>query len=314
MADRSIDLNALNCLDAVARFGSLTRAAATLGMSQPAVSYQIRKLEQQLKTPLFLREHRGVRPTEAGQLLCRVAQDSLARLRSAMSEVQERRDGPRVTVASDFSFATYWLTPRLASYRAIAPDVDVQIVAAQHESQSGGDVDVTVLYGASSLLGRSAVRLSRERVVPVCSSAFLRKHGPFHDSRDLLRQPLLHLEGGDETRWFTWQSWCAAQSIDYRPQGPQAHFNMCSLQMHAAMDGQGLALGWVDVIQSLLELGLLVPATSEYAVSERGFFARLEGAKPSAAARTMFDWICTTLRDDIAVAAARAEAGERRAS
>ncbi len=71
MAERKLDLGWLRVFDAVGRRGSLTAAAEELGLSQPAVSYQVKRLEEQLGVPLLRRLHRGIALSEAGRVLFR---------------------------------------------------------------------------------------------------------------------------------------------------------------------------------------------------------------------------------------------------
>ncbi|WP_417833141.1 LysR family transcriptional regulator [Thalassospira xiamenensis] len=94
MAQRHLDLGWLRTFDAVGRLGSLTRAAQELGLTQPAVTYQIRRVEEQLGLSLFHRSQGGSRLTEAGEVLFRAVRASVERIDDAAQEtLRKARSG-----------------------------------------------------------------------------------------------------------------------------------------------------------------------------------------------------------------------------
>src|SRR5690606_14440533 len=125
MPERDLDLGSLRIFDAVARLGSLTRAADELAMSQPAVSYQIRRMEERLGAPLFYRLHRGTALSEAGETLHRAVRPGLERIDEAVREIRQRARVPAVRIFTDYGFAAFWLMPRVAEFRPLHPDVEV---------------------------------------------------------------------------------------------------------------------------------------------------------------------------------------------
>ena len=126
-----LDPAALRVIEAVARHGTLTRAGAALGMTQPAVSYQLRRAEDHLGVALFLRSQSGCRPTPAGEVLLRALLPALAQIDAALAEVVALSRQPALRILTDFGFAGLWLMPRLARFRSQHPEIEVQITAAQ---------------------------------------------------------------------------------------------------------------------------------------------------------------------------------------
>ncbi len=86
----AVELLELRHFVEIASAGSLTRAAARLSISQPTLSRQLGKLEREMRTGLFYRHGRGVRPTEAGQRLLEVAMAALQELDGVRGELQSR--------------------------------------------------------------------------------------------------------------------------------------------------------------------------------------------------------------------------------
>ncbi len=113
LGELSLDL--LRVFEAAARHRSFTAAAVELGTTQPAISQQIKRLEEQLATRLFDRIYRGIELTEAGSLLFEQVQVQvgLQSIESGLSAVTAHSRHEVLQVATDFAFAAYWLMPRL---------------------------------------------------------------------------------------------------------------------------------------------------------------------------------------------------------
>lgn len=285
---RPPDFAALSVFDIVARHGNLTRAASELGLTQPSVSYQIRRLEEGLGFSLFDRRHRGVELTEEGRLLRDAVQRALGTVEEALSTLRRRKGAPAVGLMTDFAFASYILLPRLGRLKERYPDIEVRVSASQMEVEPAGrGIDLSVSFGQLPTGGRG-VRLLKERVVALCSPGFLAAHGPFDDPAALARAPLIHLDGPE--RWFSWPSWMQAVGWPWRPGVEGLHVNTFTLAIEAAMAGQGVVLGWLGLVDGLLESGLLVPATSRVAASEAGYILRLARSAPPAAL-AVADWL-----------------------
>ncbi len=213
MAERPLDLGWMRVFDAVARLGSLTAAAGELGLSQPAVSAAIRTLEEAVGAPLLVRGHRGSTLSAAGAALHRAVRPAVADLDAAVREIRARTRRPVVRLFTDYGFASFWMMPRVADFRAVAPDVEVHIVASASTDAGTPDIDVAVLFGARDDFPRDALQLVEERVFPVCSPAFAAAHGLAADPAAITRVPLLHLDSTPRPRWFSWRDWLDAMRI-----------------------------------------------------------------------------------------------------
>ena len=122
----TIPLSALRIFEAAARLGSFTRAADELGVTQAAVSWQVKALEQRLGQPLFLRLPREVALTPAGERLARAASEAMSLLRTALADLSETGQGVLVISALQ-SLASQWLAPRLGAFQLAHPEIAVRL-------------------------------------------------------------------------------------------------------------------------------------------------------------------------------------------
>ena len=273
MPNRKLDLGWIRVLDAVGRLGSLTRAAAELRMSQPAVSYQVRRIEEHLGVALLRRQHRGSVLTEAGERLQRAVRESVAGLDRAADDSARQSRRPVIRIFTDYGFAAYWLMPRVADFRRDHPQYEVHVIASQGLDDDPEEVaDATVLFGERSDFAGDARLLMPERVVPVCSPGFLARHGPFPDAAALSRAPLLHLDTVGRPRWFTWESWLATQGVDRAPAEGDLGLNTYGFVIQAALSEQGAALGWIGLVDEHLKGGTLVATGPEVSRADRGYW------------------------------------------
>jgi len=260
--------------ESAARLASFTAAAREMGSTQPAVSQRVVQLEEALGTPLFERGHRGVTLTEDGERLFEAVRHALDTIRLATSEIRARRMPQTLTLSTDFGFATYWLMPRLSQFKALMPDVDVKIITSQNVFDPSHDqADIAIAFGDehADWSARGVVKLFPERVTPVCSPAFAAAHPSLRTPSELLHLPLLHLEPTQPARWLSWTDWFAAHALDAPPAHRGITFNSFTLVAHAAIMGQGVALGWAPLVDELLATGQLVELFEPPVVTERGY-------------------------------------------
>ena len=266
-------LQSLVFFEAAVRHLSFTAAAQELGTSQPAVSQRIGLLEEDLGVPLFKREHRGVSLTADGMQLFNAVRDGLADIGDAASKIRARRERQVLTVATDFGFAAYWLMPRLGALRQLVPDLDVRIVTTQNEFDIRGEsVDIAIAFGTGQWPGCAAVPLFPEIVIPVCSPHFQAQYGLNGQASSLARLPLLHLESAEPMRWLGWDNWFTLHSLATSDASHDLTLNNYPLVIQAAIAGQGVALGWVPLVDDLLRSGQLVTAVQHPVQTARGYF------------------------------------------
>jgi putative choline sulfate-utilization transcription factor len=294
--DRLPPMQALSMFESAARLASFTAAARELGSTQPAVSQRVVQLEENLGAALFERGHRGVTLTEDGVRLFEAVRQSLDTIRVATSDIRARHAAPAqrsLKLLTDFGFATYWLMPRLSQFKALMPNVDVRITTAQDVIAADHDhADIVIGFGDAETdwAGRGTVKLFPERVTPVCSPAFLARHGkPGHPS-DLANLPLLHLEPTNPERWLSWHGWFAAHGLAAPPAHRGITFNSYGFVAHAAIMGQGVALGWAPLVDELVASGQLIELFDTPVTTDAGYLLNAPRAQTTAVC-AFRDWL-----------------------
>jgi LysR family transcriptional regulator, glycine cleavage system transcriptional activator len=230
-------LSAVRVFECAARHENFTTAAAELGMSQAAVSYQIRQLEDRLGVPLFRRERRRVLLTEAGRRAALAASRAFDALDAAFAELRSE-DESLLTISAPQTFANEWLAWRLGGFQMAHPGTAVRLLVEDSLVDfSSQQVDVAIRGGFGRWPGLSSDHLITIDVTPMASPALLRKHGRPTIDR-LLELPLLSPDNAE------WPLWLAKAGIPLPPGPLRRGVSMASQANDgtAAMAGQGVAV------------------------------------------------------------------------
>ncbi len=295
MAERLIDLGWLRIFLEVGRSGSLSAAASSLGLTQPAVSYQIRRVEEQMGVSLFRRQHRGVALSPEGQRLLEIVEKSVGGIDGLVRSFRVEAERPSVRLRTDYAFSALWLIPRMHAFRLLHPEVDIQIVATQRLDRGAPESgDIAVFFGIRSEFGPAATLLLPEKVVPICTRGFAERHGLFADPSQLAGITLVHLDSEMPSPWFDWESYLSGFGIArdaYAGRG-DLRFNTYSLVVQAALSEQGVAIGWMGLVDSLLAARTLVTAGPVLEAPERGYWL-LPPSAPNPHAEQLAQWLLT---------------------
>lgn len=201
-----LDLKQLRAIVTVAEVGSVTRAAELLHLVQPAVTRQIRTLEQELGVDLFERTGQGMRPTEAGAVMVDRARRALNELERARAEVQPAPGEVTgiVTLGLLESTSDLLAEPLVAALAREHPGVELRLMTAYsgHLQQwlDDGDLDLALLYNLDGTPSLNARPLVRERLWAVApASAGLRGDRPVAFT-EAARHPLVMPAAGHALR------------------------------------------------------------------------------------------------------------------
>ncbi len=241
------------------RLMSFTRAAAELGVSQPAVSLAIRQLEQALGQALFLREHRSIRLTEAGERLFNEVSISFGRILKTLNQIAPLSAPALVTLSISTAFANYWVMPRLSRLHNAHPGVDLRLQVVDRDLDlEHENVSLGIRRGRGNWPGYHSSSIAREELLAVASPSYLATQGVPHAIEDLEHHQFIHLEEPFRPR-PQWRDWFQSFDLDYVDRGEGLRLNDYALVIQAAMAGEGIALGWRHVVDSLIKSRLLVP-------------------------------------------------------
>jgi DNA-binding transcriptional LysR family regulator len=268
-------LDFLRGFEAAGRRLSFTLAAQELFVTQSALSRQVKALEEALGVALFERRHRALALTPAGAAFHRTVTDKLRELAAAADAVRKPDRNGGLTLSTTVSFAALWLIPRLSTFRAAHPHVDVYVSADDRVVDLGrGDVDLAVRYLADGSAPAAAMRLFGERLLPVASPALVQQGPPLKHPADLARHVLIHLDDpGGTMPWLNWPAWLNSNGQpDLKPAG-SVRFSLYDQVIQATAAGQGVALGRIPLIAQWLRDGRLVAPFAKRYDSPRSYFA-----------------------------------------
>jgi LysR family glycine cleavage system transcriptional activator len=203
-------LAAIRAFEAAGRHENFSRAAEELGLTQAAISYQIRQLEDRVGKPLFLREKGRVRLSEAGQLLLPAVTGGFSSIADAF-EALRAEDSDVLSVNSSVSFGGTWLSGRIGRFQLRYPDLAVRIsLDNQLIDFNRGTVDAAIRIGKGKWDGLRADFLIRQHFTPICSPGFLADNN-IRTPEDLLKVD--RLAPNDPM----WAAWFAAAGIGQPP-------------------------------------------------------------------------------------------------
>lgn len=262
----------LMTFEAAARTGSFTRAAEELSISQPAISHAMRELETELGVSLFERRHKGVETTDAGRFLLEQVSLGLTLIDQALREVRNMTSGHQVTLAVSTATATWWLLPRVARFKQLHPEIELRCITTDTDLDLTRErIDLAITLGSGEFPKHRRWHFVDEEVFPVCSPTFLRQLGPMPDVQALTRASLLHLEERYRPR-LGWPGWLARFGVALERNTKLFRFNDYSVVLQAAIEGQGVALGWRHLVAPLLAQGLLVRPIAQSVTTDQPIY------------------------------------------
>ncbi len=262
---RDLNLKATEHFEAVARLGTVTKAARELEVSPSAVSQQIRQLETQFGVKLFRREKRRLILTLEGDRLFQTLTQAFGAIRNARSAITHQRAVRNLTIRVSPSFGVRWLGPRIASFAAENPDWNIRVDATPDFSAFETElVDFDLRYGHGGWAGLSEQCLLHDFVLPMCSPAYLeelRRHSD--DPAAQLRRARLI----DSVKMlFRWDLWLASNRIEVPDLTYPFRFDRSSMAIELAKQSGGIALDSVTLCLPELQRGELVPFCTGFAV------------------------------------------------
>jgi len=262
---RDINLMAMEYFEAVARLGSVTRAADELGISVSAVSQQVRLLESQFGVKLFRREKRQLILTLDGDRLFQTATQALSALRNARSAISRQRYARSLTIRVSPSFGVRWLGSRIARFASENPDWNIRVDATPEFSAFDTEaVDLDLRYGLGDWSGLSVTPMMEDFVMPVCSPRYLRElSGQAHDPVGQLANARLI----DSVKGLMrWDIWLADQRISLPEVSYPFRFDRSTMSIEMAKESGGIALESISLCLPELQRGELVPFNPDFEV------------------------------------------------
>ncbi len=279
--------------EAAGRLSSFTGAGRELGMSQAAVSYAIRGLEDQLGARLFQRRHRHVVLTESGARFLADVTLGLSHIRKSAEDLRARTAGVHVTLSASTAFASFWMMPRLQEFREELGQIDLRIQTADRDLDLlAEDIPLGIRGGtAEDWPDYALLPLAPEEIYAVAGPLYVQRHGLPETPAEMTLHRLIHLEEPFRPA-ATWNEWFQTTGINGTVAKRGLSINDYVLVIQAVMAGEGIALGWRHLTDRLVASGLLVKVGSHVMATGASFHvAWPKNRDLSGSARQVRDWL-----------------------
>jgi len=293
-------LESLKAFEAAARHLNFSIAADELCISKGAISYQIRKLEEQIQCTLFKRSIRQVYLTDEGQALYQTTKQLFQELQNSLSKIQESTQQASVSIAATTYVSARWLSSRISRFNEDYPNINILLRHSVNSSDFKlDDVDLAIHWETSkNTLQKNRLAEIPMPLFPALSPTLLKSYGMESDSRidikRLFEKPFCDIPLLCEDRAFDiWQAWFEQnkpKELDALLINPRRIISDANVRVQAAVDGQGLILS--DAMMSYeLDNGLLVSPFEE-TLKDYGYALLSSPARiHSENARTLKDWL-----------------------
>lgn len=292
---KNVPLNALRTFEVAARYESFTAAAEELGVTQVAVSRQVKALEEYLEVPLFKRGHQSLALTQQGAQLQPVLNKSLDDIYRIVEKVSLRGRSDVVNVQAYTTFAQRWLIPKLTDFNLHHPTIEVRVSASlapvDFKTQS---IDFAIRSGKGPMPDCDSLLLAPIILTPVCTREYAERVG-LKSASDLRNATLLH----SLARHQDWSTWLAQQGESVERFGNSLRFENSALAYEAAIHGLGVAMGLTVLTEELVRKHVFVePFSNRVAISE-GYYLNWPNQRSLKGALLKFrDWTATQALPD----------------
>ncbi len=232
-----LPLRAICVFHAAGKAGSISKAAAELGVTPSAVSQQIQLLEVQLGTSLMTKIGRHITLTEVGERYFASITDEIGRIAEATNHIRGFRSVMALNIRATPTLAHKWLLPRLASFLDAHPDMDVRLDGTNEPTDFDREsVDVEIRHGDGRWPGLFVEGMAEEQFWPVCAPSYAGPHSL--DPSDLRARRLIHSVKSQAQ----WTRWFALAGAELSGRWRRVLFDRSHMAIDAAVDGIGIAL------------------------------------------------------------------------
>jgi LysR family glycine cleavage system transcriptional activator len=273
---------ALLIFEAAARAGTCSAAAREFNLTQPSVSRNIAQLERHLGVALFNRSPVGMELTQEGQFLFRALTEGLQKVEAALLELIAQRTRKQVVELSlSTAFVTHWLIPRLGEFHKAFPEVDLRFQLISGTLRGApGNVDLAMrMHSPEHEADHHSWHFAPELVIPVCSPAYAAARGTL-DAPRIGQTPTGHMLLHLADPLLDWDLFWGDVARRQTPRPTWLEFSDYAVVLQAAMNGEGIALGWITVVARALGEGKLVVASERQVRTGRAYHLLAPRGKP----------------------------------
>ena len=251
-------LSSLLPFEATARLGSVTRAAEELGLTQAAVSRQIKVLEDNLGTALFNRRNRAVFLTKQGRELKKSVSAALEELSVCALNLRAPQNNNTIVLFAQLCEGLYWLMPKLSSFYQRHQNIEVNVsVSTNTVTQESRYFDLVMQTSGREYGDYELIFTAPDEVFPVCSPKYMENYSYPLSISDLSDHHLLHHKIYPQD-WVDWDGWLKQLNTKKCVGFNGTVYDSYPMMMQSAIEGHGIALGWKQTTDQLIKSGQLM--------------------------------------------------------
>ena len=280
---------ALRAFHAAATHDRYRDAADSLGITESAISHQVRKLEEFLHTSLMDRSGNRPKLTEAGRQYLDQIAPALNQIHGATVALLPASGRRAVRLTLPPSLAVTWLIPKLGAFERENPGIDLQLnTTARVINLARAQFDFAIRHGNGAWADVEATFLLGEVAMPVCAPDYLAQI-PKAPSSDLLRASRIIVNANTPDEW---EEWARAHGFELPGPGDMITFDAMEQALQVAESGHGIAMGRRPLVDAWLESGRLVaPFGGGDPTGTAYYLCRPDGITSTAAARRLERWL-----------------------
>lgn len=285
-------LSSLLPFEATARLGSVTKASEELGLTQAAISKQIKALEGDLSVTLFERRNRAVYLTDVGRELQAIVSSALESIAGYARDIRDRQDEGEIVLYAQVCEGVNWLIPRMYKFYQSNPNIDVRVSVSTRPMTEALERFDLALQSSQRDRGNAIEAFSvPDEVFPVCSPSYMDVAGAPLSQDHFGKYRLLHLKVSPQD-WVEWDDWLDQMGIGISVGYQGTVYDNYSMMLQAAIEGHGIALGWRRTTEHLLNSGALIrPFDDRFQLTDGLSLYYPAGAKMRDDARTLMRWL-----------------------
>ena len=284
---RTMPLSSLRAFESAALNLHMGRAGAELGVTQGAISHQVRQLEERLGVALFSRAHNTLSLTPAGsRLLMSVSQGLDLIIDGARNLDPETVSGPLI-VGCTQSIAASWAAQHICSFYEKYPDITITVREIESQQRDiPRDIDIAICYGAPNIDDRVITKIGAPVLYPVCSPALLNAEKQRIHLNNMSQLTFIH-DGQ-----VSWQRWMEKHGVESSQMHSNIYFPNASQALRAAVLGAGVALANTLETQQFIKDGQLMRLLNKPINEAHSYYLISPSIKNNTIKSTIFaEWI-----------------------
>ena len=292
MADRKVTLppfSALRAFHAAATHDRFRDAAESLGVTESAISHQVKRLEAYLRVALIDRSGPRATLTDTGRRYLEQIEPALRQIQTATDALLPATGRQVVRLTLPPSLAATWLIPKLGAFERAQPEIDLQLITTTRVIDLKRDrIDLAIRHGKGIWPDLETIFLLEETAMPVCAPGYLEMHDD-NPASDILRTVRLISSASFPDEW---EEWARAHGMDPPAHGTPIALDAQEQALQLAANGHGLAMGRRPMVDDWLEQGrLIAPFGTADPTGAAFYLCKPKDLTPTAAARRTERWL-----------------------